>query len=98
MKIGIHVLSVALAAVGWFRLSAAQEYSFTEEQLRNANRTLSIGYVRESEPEQQNIIDSPLTETQILYHGFEPLDVFGPMEFLFSVSYLVSWGCRLDDP
>jgi len=45
MKTGIGNLAWLLAITPWLALSAAQTYKPTEEQKRNANRNMSIGYV-----------------------------------------------------
>lgn len=49
-----------------------------------ANRTLSIGYV--SVPSSVAVSESRLTMLQVMFPGFEPLDVFGPLEILFWVN------------
>ncbi|KXX73710.1 Isonitrile hydratase [Madurella mycetomatis] len=46
MKIKTSVLaSTLVVAAQWLELSLARNYTFSEEQRQNANRTLSVGYV-----------------------------------------------------
>lgn len=46
MKIQIsRIASALVVSTQWLQLSLAQQYAFTLEQERNANRTLSVGYV-----------------------------------------------------
>jgi hypothetical protein len=46
MKVQTSFLaSILVASSQWLQLSLAQQYTLTPEQERNANRTLSVGYV-----------------------------------------------------
>ncbi|SPN96499.1 uncharacterized protein DNG_00027 [Cephalotrichum gorgonifer] len=57
---------VAVGIIMLQLLSPVVAQSATEEQLRNRNRTVSLGIV--------------------VFPGWEPLDVFGPLELFFSIS------------
>ncbi|CAJ2511898.1 Uu.00g075230.m01.CDS01 [Anthostomella pinea] len=83
MKIVAHQLASALlAGTQWSSVAAAQGYNFTDEQLRNANRSLSIGYVSAAHTGEP----SSSYPHQVLYTGFTMLDVFGPLELLWDIS------------
>jgi len=51
MKIQTSFLaSILVATSQWLQLSLAQQFTLTPEQQRNANRTLSVGYVSAAPP------------------------------------------------
>ncbi|PKS05685.1 hypothetical protein jhhlp_002782 [Lomentospora prolificans] len=70
----LALLSLVVASFGGARAEVPPP---TEEQLRNQNNTLSFG-----------LYSSTLTNvSQVVFPGYEPLDVWGPLEILFSISY-----------
>lgn len=62
----------------------------TEEQTKNQNKTLLFGLVRHLCPtahaERVWVIDGHVGP-KIVFPGFEPLDVWGPLELLYMVRH-----------
>lgn len=58
------LVSTLAASSQWFQLSVAQQWTLTPEQERNANRTLSVGYVSAARLRSRCFQHQPLTTSK----------------------------------
>jgi len=78
----VRVLGIC-AALGGCTIAENSEKLFTSEK----QRTYSIGFVSYLSKYYELAMSSTnFNSLQVVFPGWEPLDVFGPMELLYSVS------------